>query len=79
MAADPRGVNVNWLLVPDARMVGNAMTYVLQYLTPPGTPLDRTVESAQHNVTLAGNSTRVATKLKLATNSTVHLDANLTK
>lgn len=79
VAADPRGVNVDWMLVPDARSVGNTMSYVFQYLTPPGTPLDRTVESVQHNVTLAGNSTGIASKLKLATSSTVHLDANLTK
>lgn len=79
VAADPRGVNVDFLLVPDARLVGNAITYVLQYLTPPGTPSGRELESAPHNVTLAGNSTGVvASKLKL-TNSTVHLDANLTK
>ena len=78
VAADPRGVNVEFIQVPSARLVGTAFTYVFQYLTPPATPLGKTVPSAQHNVTLAGNSTRVVTKLKL-TNSTFHLDANLTK
>ena len=76
---DPRGVNVVWTIVPDATTIGQAMTYVFNYNTPPGTPpAAKSVTSAQHNVTLAGNSTRVATKLKLS-NSTVHLDANLTK
>lgn len=76
--ADPRGVNAEWLRVPDVRWVGTAITYVFNYLTPPGTPYLKTVTSAQLNVTLAGNFTQVATKLEL-TNSTVHVDAKLTK
>lgn len=79
VGSDPRGVQVVWAFVPDARSVGQAMSYVFNYDTPPGwDPFEKSVTAAQHNVTLAGNSTQVATKVKL-TNSTVHLDANLTK
>ena len=75
--SDPRGVNVEWMRVPSAVAVASAVTYVFHYLTPPGSPSQKTQMTAQHNFTLAGNSTQVAT-LKLA-NSTGHLDANLTK
>lgn len=72
---DPRTVSVESLLVPDARLVADATTYVFNYLTPPlGSP-SKTVNNK--NLTITGNSTQVAT-LKMA-NSTAHLETNITK
>lgn len=78
MSLDPRGVNVEWIRVPDARLVAEAMTYVFSYLTPPpGSPSKVVDKTYNQNLTITSNTTQVAT-LKMA-NSTSRLDSNITK
>ena len=75
---DPRTVNVEWLRVPDARLVADATSYVFSYLTPPpGSPSKTVDKTYSKNFTVIGNSTQTAT-LKTA-NSTGHLETNITK
>ena len=75
---DPRTISVESVLVPDARRIGDAITYVFSDQTPLSGSSSKTIDRTYNkNLTSTGNSTQVAT-LKMA-NSTSHLETNITK